>query len=643
MPVITFLDGTKCTYEENVSFIQVLKDYKPDLISSCVGGLVNHDTVIHINTILNHDVCISVICNKDVYAMNLIRVTCGHLLGYAVKQLWPDIQLVQFTLTKNGFFYDFDTQKNFSKIELQTIENKMKELSLLKYDIKFKMFSIQDAKKYFFDQPYKINIIQNSIKEDNKNITVYFHNDHPDIFLNLTQASNISFCTYFKVEKCSGIYWNKDKKQKVLQRIYVISWPNSELYNSYFSQISSLKKRDHRILAKKLDLYHMQDDVPGMVFWHSKGWSIFKELQNFIRLKLTDNEYEEVKTPIIINKKMWEKSGHWENYNTSMFTTFSEKKEYCIKPMSCPAHIQIFNHGLKSYKDLPIRMSEFGHCHRNEYSGSLHGLLRVREFTQDDGHIFCSKNQIRKEIEKCIIMILDIYRIFGFKKIDIKLATRPIKRIGDEQTWDQAEQDLLFVLKKNKLSFELKSGEGAFYGPKIELVLEDSLRRSWQCGTIQLDFYLPKLLNAVYINKDNKKENPILIHRAILGSIERFIGILIEEYNGIFPVWLAPIQVILISVAEEYYLYIHEIKKQLICVGIRTVIDTRAVSMKFKIREHVLAKVPYILVCGKKERLENKISIRTNTGIKINLLELKKFISHVTLEINTRSNINWEV
>ncbi|CAL4319199.1 Threonine--tRNA ligase [Buchnera aphidicola (Thelaxes suberi)] len=642
MPVITFFDGTKYKYKNSISLINVLKQIKPDLLNTCVGAIANN-ALIHIETNFSEDVSVKLITPNDVFSLNLIRVSCGHLFGYAVKLLWPEAQLVQLKLNENGFFYDIDINNSLSTIELNLIEKKMNELILEKYNIIYKKLDIQTAKRYFLDSEHKLDLLNNLMMQEKEKIDIYFHKNHPDFFINLVQASNISFCSNFKVYQSSGIHFNKNNSNKILQRINVISWATKEQYESYFHRLDILNKRDHRILSKKLDLYHIQDEAPGMIFWHEKGYAIFNELQQFIREKLNSEEYREVKTPIIIDKKMWEKSGHWKNYSHSMFTTVSEKKDFCIKPMNCPAHIQIFNQGIKSYKDLPIRISEFGHCHRNEFSGGLHGLLRLRSFTQDDGHIFCLKKNVRKEINSCINLILDVYRIFGFKKIHIKFSTRPEKRIGDEKTWNQAEKDLLYVLNASNLEFKIQEGEGAFYGPKIEFVLEDSLSRNWQCGTIQLDFYLPKLLNATYINDQNEKKYPILIHRAILGSIERFIGILIEEYDGFFPTWLAPIQVVIISISENSVEYVKKIYSHLISIGIRVRLDVRNVSIGLKIREHILTRVPYMLICGNKEVKNETISLRILKGININNYDVKKFINNLLSEIKNRSSIKWEV
>ncbi|MDE5285244.1 MAG: threonine--tRNA ligase, partial [Buchnera aphidicola] len=430
--------------------------------------------------------------------------------------------------------------------------------------------------------------------------SLYYHEKYIDIDMGM-QVFNIKCCQYFKLQNISGVYWKNNNKNKMLQRIYGTSWSSKKDLNKYLHYIAEIDKRDHRKIGKLLQLYHFQPESPGMVFWHHYGWIIFNQLENFIRLKLKKYKYQEVKTPLLIDKEMWKKSGHWENYQDSIFTTTSENKEYCIKPMNCPGHVQIFNDGIKSYRDLPIRMSEFGSCHRNESSGSLHGLMRIRNFTQDDAHIFCTKNQIRNEINNCIQMVYNVYSVFNFKKILVKLSTRPQKRIGNDFLWDQAEQDLSDMLLQNNLLFERQEGEGAFYGPKIEFILQDSLNRHWQCGTIQLDFYLPDRLHSFYIDENNTRQIPIMIHRAILGSIERFIGILIEENSGNLPTWLSPIQVVIVSFYNIPNDYITKLIKQFSKKNIRTELDIRNEKIGLKIREHTLRKVPYILIYGEKE------------------------------------------
>ncbi|QFQ32861.1 threonine--tRNA ligase [Buchnera aphidicola (Aphis fabae)] len=641
MPVIRFCDGSKEIYEHSISLIEILKHKYPNIIQSLIAISVNGN-FSNLNTVITQDSSIKFISKKDLDALNIIRYSCIQLLNYSVKKIWPLCQIVESKITSNGFYCDIDIKNRILEKDLVLIEKEMKTLLNKKYNILNKKVSFNYALKKFEKQSdtYKIDLIKSNFIE-NDIISLYYHENYIDFDIGM-QVFNIKFCKYFKLEKIGGVYWKGNKKNKMLQRIYGTAWLNQEELDKYLSYIAEVKKRDHRKINQYLKLYHMQDESPGMIFWHNNGWIIFNELENFVREKLKEYEYKEVKTPLLIDKSIWGTSGHWDNYKDAIFTTSSENREYCIKPMNCPGHVQIFNIGLKSYRDLPIRMAEFGSCHRNESSGSLHGLMRVRNFTQDDAHIFCTQEQIHSEINNCIKMIYDLYSIFNFKKILVKFSTRPKKRIGNDLIWDKAETDLSNALIRNNLEFEHQLGEGAFYGPKIEFILQDSLNRSWQCGTIQLDFYLPRRLNSFYINEYNEKKTPIIIHRAILGSIERFIGILIEECSGKLPTWLSPIQVIVIAIKNVDAIYVNKIVKKFNVLKIRVESDLRNEKIGLKIREHTLRQIPYILICGEKEVKTNTVSIRSRNGSNFGIMDVDLFIKKLQKEIFTRSFFQME-
>lgn len=497
--------------------------------------------------------------------------------------------------------------------------------------------SWQEARDTFAarGEDYKVAILDENISRDD-HPGLYHHEEYVDMCRG-PHVPNMRFCHHFKLQKTSGAYWRGDSKNKMLQRIYGTAWGDKKQLNAYLQRLEEAAKRDHRKIGKQLDLYHMQEEAPGMVFWHNDGWTIFRELETFVRMKLKEYQYQEVKGPFMMDRVLWEKTGHWENYAEHMFTTSSENREYCIKPMNCPGHVQIFNQGLKSYRDLPLRMAEFGSCHRNEPSGALHGLMRVRGFTQDDAHIFCTEEQVRDEVNSCIKMVYDMYSTFGFEKIVVKLSTRPEKRIGSDDLWTRAEEDLAAALTENGIPFDYQPGEGAFYGPKIEFTLHDCLDRAWQCGTVQLDFSLPGRLSASYIGENNDRQVPVMIHRAILGSMERFIGILTEEYAGFFPTWLAPVQVVVMNITDSQSDYVQQVTKKLQDAGIRAKADLRNEKIGFKIREHTLRRVPYMLVCGDKEVESGKIAVRTRRGKDLGSLDVNVVVDQLLAEIRSRS------
>ncbi|CAL4042183.1 Threonine--tRNA ligase [Buchnera aphidicola (Phyllaphis fagi)] len=633
MLVITLLNGMNRVYTENtVSLLKVAEDIKKGLGKISVGAIVNKNFV-HINTIINKNSNVCILTMKDKQSISFIQRSCIQLLSYACKKKWPYAKIGIGNIFKEGFYCDIDINDTVNKKDILDLEVLMKKLINKKYFITYYSMLKKDLKVIFKKQGeiYKLEYIKKYF-HDHDMIDVYYHEKYLDISLG-AQSSNIKFCTNFKLQNCSGAYWEGSKFNNMLQRIYGTVWLNNNQLLQYLNNLEAIKNKDHRLINKKMKLYHIQEEASGMIFWHNNGLIIFQELKNFIRCKLREAKYEEVKTPIMMHKSMWEISGHVENFKDSIFSTMSEYQEYFIKPMNCPAHIQIFNCDLKSYRDLPVRMSEFGICHRNESSGSLHGLMRLRNFTQDDAHIFCTENQVQIEIINCIKMIFDVYKVFNFKKIHINLSTRPKKRIGNDKIWDKSEQDLKNALLISNLNFQIQNGEGAFYGPKIEFILEDSLSRLWQCGTIQLDFYLPKRFSSFYIDHNNNRKTPVMIHRAILGSIERFIGILLEEYSGFLPTWLSPVQVVVINVNMNHNEYVIKIMKKLFNLGIRVKYDIKNEKINFKIRKYTIERIPYILICGDQEIKLNKISIRNRSNKTIKLIDIDIFIKKLQFEI----------
>ena len=635
MPIITLPDGSKREFERPVSVLEVAQDIGAGLAKATIAGRVNgvrHDAC----DIINEDANLEIITAKDEDGLEIIRHSCAHLLGHAIKQLFPDVKMAIGPTIENGFYYDVDLDRSLTQEDIDAIEKRMLELAKTNYDVIKTPVSWQEARDTFEKrgEPYKMAILDENI-ERTATPALYHHEEYIDMCRG-PHVPNMRFCQHFKLMKVAGAYWRGDSKNKMLQRIYGTAWADKKQLAEYLTRLEEAAKRDHRKIGKALDLYHMQEEAPGMVFWHNDGWTIFRELETFVRTKLKEYDYQEVKGPFMMDRVLWEKTGHWQNYGDLMFTTQSENREYAIKPMNCPGHVQIFNQGLKSYRDLPIRMAEFGSCHRNEPSGSLHGLMRVRGFTQDDAHIFCTEDQIESEVTSCIKMVYDIYSTFGFQNIQVKLSTRPEKRIGADDMWDRAEAGLAAALAHNGLEYEIQEGEGAFYGPKIEFALRDCLDREWQCGTIQLDFALPGRLNASYVAEDNDRRTPVMIHRAILGSIERFIGIITEEYAGFFPAWLAPVQAIVMNITDSQADYVQKVVKQLFDAGLRVKADLRNEKVGFKIREHTLRRVPYMLVCGDKEIAEGKVAVRTRKGADLGTFTIEEFAEILKSQVRQR-------
>ena len=635
MPVITLPDGSQRAFDHAVSVYDVAASIGAGLAKACIAGRVNGELVDACD-LIELDSTLSIITAKDQEGLEILRHSCAHLLGHAIKQLWPETKMAIGPVIDNGFYYDVDLERTLTEEDIQALEARMLELAQKDYDVVKKKVSWQEARDVFESrgETYKVAILDENIARDDKP-GLYHHEEYIDMCRG-PHVPNMRFCHHFKLQKTSGAYWRGDAKNKMLQRIYGTAWADKKQLSAYLQRLEEAAKRDHRKIGKQLDLYHMQEEAPGMVFWHNDGWTIFRELETFIRQKLREYDYEEVKGPFMMDRVLWERSGHWDKYADAMFTTSSENREYAIKPMNCPGHVQIFNQGLKSYRDLPLRMAEFGSCHRNEPSGSLHGLMRVRGFTQDDAHIFCAENQIQDEVSSCIRMVYDTYSTFGFQNIAVKLSTRPEKRIGSDEMWDRAEEALSEALKHNNIEFELQPGEGAFYGPKIEFTLHDCLDRAWQCGTIQLDFALPGRLGATYVGEDNERHVPVMIHRAILGSIERFIGILTEETAGYFPLWLAPLQAVVMNITDNQADYVKQVVNTLNESGIRAKADLRNEKIGFKIREHTLKRVPFMLVCGDKEVEAGKIAVRTRKGADLGSYPVEELIALLTQEVQTR-------
>ncbi|MCE9786924.1 threonine--tRNA ligase [Shewanella chilikensis] len=636
MPVITLPDGSKREFANPVSTLDVAADIGPGLAKACIAGRVNGELKDACD-LIETDAELSIITAKDEEGLEILRHSCAHLLGHAIKQLWPETKMAIGPVIDNGFYYDIDLDHKLTQEDLEKLEKRMLELAKTNYQVVKRVVSWQEARDTFESrgEPYKMAILDENISRD-ATPALYHHEEYTDMCRG-PHVPNMRFCHFFKLMNVAGAYWRGNSDNKMLQRIYGTAWADKKALKTHLTRLEEAAKRDHRKIGKQLDLYHMQEEAPGMVFWHNDGWSVFLELERFIRQKLSQYDYQEVKGPLMMDRVLWERSGHWDKYAEAMFTTSSENREYAVKPMNCPGHVQIFNQGLKSYRDLPLRMAEFGCCHRNEPSGALHGLMRVRGFTQDDAHVFCTEEQVQSEVSKCIKMVYDTYSTFGFSNIVVKLSTRPEKRIGDDAMWDRAEEALKQALRSNDIEFEILPGEGAFYGPKIEFTLHDCLDRAWQCGTVQLDYALPGRLGATYVAEDNSRQTPVMIHRAILGSLERFLGILIEEFAGRFPTWLAPVQVVVMNITDKQADYVEEVVEFFKEQGIRASKDLRNEKIGFKIREHTLRRVPYLLVIGDQEMENREVAVRTRDGVDLGKMRIDDFAAKVKQQISLRS------
>jgi threonyl-tRNA synthetase len=631
MPVITLPDGSQRSFAQPVTVAEVALSIGAGLARAALAGKVD-GRLVDTSHLIAQDAGLAIITDKDADGLEIIRHSTAHLLAYAVKELFPDAQVTIGPVIENGFFYDFSYQRPFTPEDLAAIEKRMTELAKQDIPVTRKVLPRDEAVSYFkgINEHYKAEIIA-SIPAD-QDVSLYTEGNFTDLCRG-PHVPSTGKLKAFKLMKLAGAYWRGDSKNEMLQRIYGTAWAKKEELDAYLHQIEEAEKRDHRKLGKHLELFHMQDSSPGMVFWHPKGWTLWQEVEQYMRRKFIEHDYQEVRTPTIMDRTLWEKSGHWENYHDNMFTTSSENREYAVKPMNCPGHVQIFNHGLHSYRDLPLRLAEFGSCHRNETSGSLHGLMRVRGFTQDDAHIFCTENQIQPEVSKFIVMLNEVYRDFGFNEVLVKLSTRPDKRVGSDETWDKAEAGLASALRQNGLAYDVQPGEGAFYGPKVEFTLKDSLGRLWQCGTIQLDFNLPVRLGAEFVDEDNSRKPPVMLHRAILGSMERFIGILIEHHAGAFPLWLSPIQVVLMNISQAQEEYTSQVAQKLRAAGLRIQLDLRNEKITYKIREHSLQKLPYQLIIGDKEVAASLVAVRTRSGEDIGQMTLEALLQRLQTEI----------
>ncbi len=637
MPEITLPDGSKKVFENPVTILEIAKSIGSGLAKATIAGKVNNVLLDATLPIIN-DSEVVIITSKDKEGIEIIRHSFAHLIGHAVKQIYPNIKMAIGPVIEDGFYYDIYSEYRFTPDDLLKIEERINKLIKTNYDVEILQVSKLDAIKTFQerDEPFKLRIIEEIGDKDI--INLYKHEEYIDMCRG-PHVPNTRHLRHFKLLKLSGSYWRGNSENESLQRIYGTAWAKEKELNDYLTRIEEAEKRDHRKLGKKHSLFYISEESPGMIFWHPNGWTIYQVLMQYIREVLKKNDYQEIRTPQAVDKSLWEKSGHWQKFRDDMFTTCSENRTYAIKPMNCPCHVQVFNQGLKSYKDLPIRLAEFGSCHRNEPSGALHGLMRVRNFTQDDAHIFCTEEQIQTEVSTFIDLVFEVYKTFGFDNIIIKLSTRPDKRVGSDEIWDKSEEALTKALKNKNLDWELQPGEGAFYGPKIEFSLKDCLNRVWQCGTIQVDFSMPMRLDATFVDINNEKRNPVMLHRAILGSFERFIGILIEQYEAKFPIWLAPHQIILLSITDRNIKRCKEFNQFLSIKGYRSKVDIRNEKIGYKIREATIARIPLIAVIGDKEQEIDSVSLRALDGRNLGIFTLNNLYKLMDQLINKKGRI----
>ena len=633
MPVIRLPDGSQKTYENPVTVAEVAASIGAGLARAALAAKVN-GKLVDTSHLIEHDADLAIVTEKDPEGLEVVRHSSAHLLAHAVKELFPDAQVTIGPVIDNGFYYDFSYKRPFTPEDLAAIEKRMQELSKQGLPVQREEWQRDEAVDFFNSQgeQYKAEIIASIPAHET--VSLYRQGD----FIDLCRGPHVpdtGRLKVFKLMKVAGAYWRGDSRNEMLQRIYGTAWTRKDEQDAYLNQIEEAEKRDHRKLGKQLDLFHMQEEAPGMVFWHPKGWTIYQIVEQYMRQIFRDHGYQEIRTPLIVDRVLWEKSGHWEMYAENMFTTHSESRDFAVKPMNCPGHIQVFNQGLKSYRDLPLRLAEFGSCHRNEPSGALHGIMRVRGFVQDDAHIFCTEDQIQDEVARFIDLLREVYAHFGFSEILTKLSTRPEKRVGADATWDRAEHALENALNAKRLPWDLQPGEGAFYGPKIEFSLQDSIGRVWQCGTIQLDFSLPERLGASYVAEDNSRHVPVMLHRAILGSLERFIGILIEHHAGALPLWLAPVQLAVLNISENQAEYATEITESLKKAGFRVEADLRNEKINYKIREHSLNKLPYLIIIGDKEVAARQVAVRSRKGEDLGQMSLEALVARLSAESET--------
>jgi threonyl-tRNA synthetase len=641
MPVITLPDGSQRTYAEPVTAGKIAADIGPGLAKAAVAGKVN-GKLVDLCDPITEDATVQIITPKDPEGLEIIRHSFAHLVGHAVKQLYPTAKMVIGPVIEDGFYYDIAYERPFTPEDLEKIEARMRELIAKDYDVIKRMAPREEVIEIFKQrgEDYKLRLIEDMPNE--KAMGLYYHEEYIDMCRG-PHVPNTRFLRSFKLTKLAGAYWRGDSRNEQLQRIYGTAWADEKSLKEYLQRLEEAEKRDHRKLGRALDLFHMQEEAPGMVFWHEKGWRLYQTIMQYMSEVWRRNGYREIRTPQLVDRSLWEKSGHWANFQEDMFVTESEKRTFAVKPMNCPCHIQVFNQGVKSYRDLPYRLPQFGSCHRNEASGALHGLLRVRGFVQDDAHIFCEEDQIESEAIAFLDLFHKVYDDFGFKNISYKLATRPENRIGSDEVWDKAEKALADALDKRNLPWQPKPGEGAFYGPKIEFTLKDSIGRLWQCGTLQVDFSMPERLGATYIAQDGSKRVPVMLHRAIFGSLERFIGILIEEYAGAFPTWLAPVQAVVMNITDRQADYVREVTETLQNQGLRVESDLRNEKVGFKIREHTLQRVPYLLVAGDREAGSRSLAVRTRSGKDLGVMSVEAFAEKLAQEVASRGRTVLEV
>ena len=630
MPKIKLPDGSVKEFDKPINFNELASSIGSGLAKATVAGMIN-GKLVDASELIESDSDVVLITNSDEDGIEIIRHSCAHLFGHALKQLYPEAKMAIGPTIENGFYYDIDLEESLSENDLEKIELRMKELAQTNYDVVREVVTRKKALDTFENrnEPYKVEII-NEIPND-EIIALYHHNEYIDMCRG-PHVSSVRHLKAFKLTKIAGAYWRGSSDNKMLQRVYGTAWTSEKELKKHLILIEEAEKRDHRKLGKELDLFHFQDIAPGMVFWHANGWSIYKELEDYIRRKISKEGYKEIKTPQILDKDLWIESGHWDKYKDNMYKTIIDDRELMIKPMNCPGHVQIYNQGIKSYKDLPLRMAEFGSCHRNEPSGALHGLMRVRNFVQDDAHIFCTEDQIESETIKFCKLLKDVYSDLGFDEVSIMYADRPDQRVGTDEIWDKAENALLNASKATGLPFDINNGDGAFYGPKLDFYLHDAIGRKWQCGTLQVDFNMPGRLGASYVGEDNEKHTPVMLHRAILGSLERFTGILIEHYEGKFPFWLAPIQLVIATITSKADVYAHKIEEKFIEKGIRVILDTRNEKINYKIREHSVNKIPFIFVVGVNEMDDESVAIRKLGSDKQEILSIQDSIDMILKE-----------
>ena len=633
-------DNSIKKFENPVSIFEVAESIGSGLAKATVAGKVNGNLKDACD-LIEENASLEIIRAQDQEGLEIIRHSCAHLFGHALKQIYPDAKMAIGPVINNGFYYDIDLEKSLTKDDLENIETRMKKLSASDYEVIKKVMPKIKAEEIFKsrNEDYKLEILKDI--DDEETVGLYYHQEYIDMCRG-PHVNSMKHLKAFKLTHVAGAYWRGDSKNKMLQRVYGTLWNSEKDLKKHLSNIEEAAKRDHRKLGQKFDLFHFQEEAPGMVFWHPKGWTIFRLLEDFIREKQLSAGYEEIKTPQVLDRKLWEKSGHWDKYRENMYITeideehANEKRVNALKPMSCPAHVQIYNQGIKSYRDLPVRLAEFGCCHRYEASGTLHGLMRVRQLTQDDGHIFCTEDQIESETQNFIEVLSEVYDELGFKNFKINLSTRPDVRVGSDEIWDRAEDALQQAINKLNLKYEVSEGDGAFYGPKLDFILTDAIDREWQCGTLQLDFNLPERLDARFVGEDGEKHHPVMMHRAILGSVERFIGILIEEFDGNFPVWLSPIQAVIINISQKHEKKAREIQEKLKSRGFRVKLDLRNEKITYKIRDHSMQRVPYQLVVGDKEEETNTVSVRARKGEDLGSMKIEDFSNMLSEKIKSK-------